>query len=104
MFEYYLDVPLNELYEYLKDLNFSDNSEIDLDYNFVEVNLDVAKRILDSHISASEIEEIELKLPNCKAPGIDYIKNEYIKNTIRLVNKFSILFYYMMHGQWVLFI
>ena len=50
MFEYYLDVPLNELYEYLKDLNFSDNSEIDLDYNFVEVNLDVAQRILDSHI------------------------------------------------------
>jgi len=43
-----VDVPLSELYEYFKDLNFSDDNEIDHDNNFVEVNVDVADRILNS--------------------------------------------------------
>ena len=76
-----VDVSLNELYEYSKDLNFSDDNETDHDSNFVEVNVDVADSILNSHISASEIEEIEetvRKLPNAKAGGIDCIKYKYI--------------------------
>jgi hypothetical protein len=73
------------LYEYFKDLNFSDDNEIDHDNNFVEVNVNVADRILNSHISASEIEDMVRKLPNGKAAGIDWIKNDYIKNIIRLM-------------------
>jgi hypothetical protein len=80
-----VDVSLDELYEYFKDLNFSDDNEIDHDNKFVETNVDVADRILNSHISASEIEETVRKLPNGKVAGIECIKNEYIKNTIRLM-------------------
>ena len=75
-----VDVSLDELYEYIKDLNFSDDNEIDHDNKFVETNVDVADDILNSHISASEIEETVRKLSNGKADGIDCIKNEYIKN------------------------
>jgi phenylalanyl-tRNA synthetase beta subunit len=52
-----VDVPLDELFEYFKDLNFIDDNEIDHNNNFVEVNVEVVDRILNSHISASEIEE-----------------------------------------------
>ena len=87
MFEYRskVDVPLSELHEYFKDLNFSDDNEIDHDNNFIEVNVNVADRILSSHISAWVIEEMVRKLPSGKAAGIDCIKNEYIKNIIRLM-------------------
>lgn len=74
-----------KLYEYYKDLSFSNDNEIDHDSNFVEVNVDVTDRILNSHISASEIEETVRKLSNGKSAGIGCFKNEYIKNTIRLM-------------------
>ena len=47
-----VDVPLDELLEYFKDLHFIDDNEIDHNNNFVEVNVEVVDRILNSHISA----------------------------------------------------
>ena len=67
---------MQELYDYFKELNFCDENETEIliDEN-PDIELDVANQILNSYITASEIEEVVKNLPNEKGSGIDCIRN-----------------------------
>ena len=80
-------VPLDELYDYFKNINSSeDEVDNDLDPDNDEFReRDLADRILNCPIDASEIEKVIKNLPNNKAMGIDCIRNEYLKSTLHIL-------------------
>ena len=74
---------IDDLYEFYKNLNASDNSDPDiiLDENMNQINLEDDDVCLNSPITAAEISKCISKLKNSKAPGPDQIINEYIKHS-----------------------
>lgn len=75
-----IDLPIEEIYTYFKDLNFNkDETDDDL---FCDCNNAIYDDLLNSEITREEIEFSVRNLKNNKASGIDYILNEYIKSTL----------------------
>ena len=73
-----VEVPLTELYEYFKNINFSDeeyeqNHDIN-NYN-IQFGLEISNRMLNSSITDIEIENAVRNLPNNKAVGTDCMRN-----------------------------
>ncbi|XP_071136947.1 uncharacterized protein [Mytilus edulis] len=85
------DISIETFSEYFKNLN-SDNSEdemqddmkpgdITIDIDAVIQENPIYDEILNGIITQTEVAEAIKKLKNSKAPGIDSILNEYLKNT-----------------------
>ena len=71
------DIPLSDLYEYFKELNFCANNDLVFDGNNENIVSDMAAELLNGPITHSEIESVICGLANDKASGIDCIRNEY---------------------------
>ena len=83
------DLNIDELYEYLKNLN-EDTCIYDSDgdtENFVLPNCDdeLVNEILNGEICESEILTAVKNLKNSKLPGYDNVINDYIKTTYNLL-------------------
>ena len=80
--------PLNDLYNYFKDLNSSNNNQVPEQSNSQpeseSVNLQELNQEINLPISPTEINSAIKKLKNNKSPGIDNILNEHIKSTSHL--------------------
>jgi hypothetical protein len=76
-------IDIDELYEYLKNLNLS-NEVGDSNFEMPNTNDNLANDTLNGKIIEEEITSIIQNLKNGKAPGYDCVINEYIKSTISL--------------------
>ena len=73
------DMPsVNAFFEHFSEI-YTHDSEGDSDFDISNVGLNCENESLNCDFTASEIERGVLKLKNSKSPGIDGIKNEYIK-------------------------
>ena len=73
------DMPsVNEFFEHFSKI-YTHDSDADSDFDISNVGLNCDNESLNCDFTASEIERGILKLKNSKSPGIDGIKNEYIK-------------------------
>ena len=78
-----VDVSLNELYNYFKEMNEVENDDIEIVINLNENNHD---DVLNAHIAQAQIENVILNLHNGKASGLYNVTNEYLKkNTVYLM-------------------
>ena len=71
-----VDVSLDELYIYFKEMNEVEHDDIEIVINLNEDNHD---DVLNSPISQAEIENVILILHNDKSSGLDNVTNEYLK-------------------------
>ena len=74
-----VDVSLDELYNYFKEMNEVENDDIEIVINLNEYSHD---DVLNAPISQAEIENAILILHNDKSSGLDNVANGYIKNTM----------------------
>jgi hypothetical protein len=74
-----VDVSLDELYIYFKEINEVEHDDIDIVINLNENNHD---DVLNAPISQAEIENVILILHNDKSSELDNVTNEYLKNTV----------------------
>lgn len=78
-----IDVPLKDLYEYFKEINRGDDTQLDFNPDEQnDINSEISDRILNGKITAAEIERVVRKLHSNKASGLDFITNEYLKHTL----------------------
>ena len=71
-----VDVSLDELYNYFKEMNEVENEDIEIVTNLNENNHD---DVLNAPISQDEIENAILILHNDKYSGLDNVTNDYLK-------------------------
>ena len=80
--------PVNDLYEYFKDLNSNKNDQVpdqpDIQPGNEFENMQELNQELNKPFSPTEISAAIKKLKNNKSPGIDNILNEHIKSTCHL--------------------
>ena len=69
-----VDVSLDELYNYFKEMNEVENDDIKIVINLNENNHD---DVLNAPISQAEIQNVILNLHNDKSSGLDNVTNEY---------------------------
>ena len=69
-----VDVSLDELYNYFKEMNEVENEDIEIVTNLNENNQD---DVLNAPISQDEIKNVILNLHNDKSSGLDNATNEY---------------------------
>jgi hypothetical protein len=74
-----VDVSLDELYNYFKEMNEVENDDIE---NIINLNEDNHDDVLNAPISQDEIENVMLSLHNDKSSGLDNVTNAYLKNTV----------------------
>jgi hypothetical protein len=74
-----VNVSLDELYNYFKEMNEVENNDIEIVINLNENN---HGDVLKAPISQAEIENVILILHNDKSSGLDNVTNEYLKNTV----------------------
>ena len=74
---------IDELYEYFTNLNVS-NEVGDSNFEIPYTNDNLANDTLNDEMTEEEITSAIQSLKNGKAPGYDYVINEYIKSTISL--------------------
>ena len=74
-----VDVSLDELYNYFKEMNEVEHDDIEIVINLNEDNHGDALNVL---ISQAEIENVILILHNDKYSRLDNVTNEYLKNTV----------------------
>ena len=72
-----VDVSLDELYIYFKEMNEVENDEI-----VINLNEDNHDDVLNAPISQAEIENAILIIRNDKSSGVDNVTNEYLKDTV----------------------
>jgi hypothetical protein len=76
-------IDIDELYEYFKNLNLS-NEVGDSNFEIPDINDNLANDTVNGEITEEEITSAIQSLKNGKAPGYEYVINEYIKSTISL--------------------
>jgi hypothetical protein len=77
-----VDVSLDELYIYFKEMNEVENDDIKIVINLNENNHD---DVLNARISQAEIENAILIIRNDKSSGVDNVTNEYLKHNVYLM-------------------
>ena len=75
--------PLEELYQHFKTMNTSTIDESDT--TEPDINIQYEDEILNCPITVTEIEKMIKKTKNMKAPGNDFLINEYFKSSITLM-------------------
>ena len=74
-----VDVSLDELYNYFKEMNEVENYDIEIAIN---LNEDNHGDVLNAPIFQAVIENVILILHNDKSSGLDNVTNKYLKNTV----------------------
>ena len=77
-----VDVSLDELYNYFKEMNEVEHEHIKIVINLNEDNHD---DVLNVPMSQAEIENVILNLHNDKSSGLDNVTNEYLKHNVYLM-------------------
>ena len=77
-----VDVSLDELYIYFKEMNEVENDDIKIVINLNENNHD---DVLNARISQAELENAILIIRNDKSSGVDNVTNEYLKHNVYLM-------------------
>ena len=83
-----IDIPIEDLYEYFREVNWVEEDDNYQNPNNVTMNNEmvvISEKILNGPITEDEIENVIRSLSNDKATGLDLIKNEYIKCTMSLM-------------------
>ena len=71
-----VNVSLDELYNYFKEMNEVENDDIEI---VINLNEDSHDDVLKAPISQAEIEKVILNLHNDKSSGLDNVTNKYLK-------------------------
>lgn len=79
-----VEVSIQELYDYFRDMNDVDIDEPENERP-VDEDVGIDNEILNASISQSEIEDTIQKLSNNKSSGIDKVTNEYIKYSLHVM-------------------
>jgi len=79
------EIPINELYDYFKNLNTNNEEEEYVDFVLPDCDDEFVNNILNGEITEDEIISAVKNMKNSKAPGYDLIVNEYVKSTVHLL-------------------
>ena len=76
------DIDIETFFEYFKNLNYTEIVDDDVEFDLNDIcDNDVYDELLNRVITELEICEAIKDLKNNKAPGLDRIVNEYLKNS-----------------------
>lgn len=80
------EIPIDILFDYLKNLNAKEDDIDDSDINQNNNRVRELNNIINAPITREEIEKAMQSLKNNKSPGDDYILNEYIKHLFESIS------------------